>query len=162
MNIFVVEKNPIDAARQLPDKLICKMPVETAQMLCTAHRLLSTEKYCTEKKLYKKAFWNHPCTIWARETHCNYLWLLKHWVALCDEFQQRYGKQHKSYTDLHAGLSELPSMIPVGNLTNFAQAMPIQYKNLNNPVQAYRKYMIAEKHYAQWNKGSKKPYWWKL
>jgi len=160
MNIFVVEINPTDAAKQLPDKLICKMPLETAQMLSTAHRLLSNEQYCEVKGLYRKAFWNHPCTIWARETHSNYLWLLEHWVALCSEFEQRYGKKHKCIVDLWDGLRNLPSMIPTGSLTDFAQAMPIEYKDVANPVGAYRKYMIAEKHYAAWNKGTDKPYWW--
>jgi hypothetical protein len=50
--------------------------------------------------------------------------------------------------------------IKEGNLTEFAQAMPEIYKNPNNHVDAYRKYMIAEKHYAKWEKGTEKPVWW--
>ena len=40
MNIFYVSKSPKEAAEFLPDKLIVKMPLESAQMLCTAHRIL--------------------------------------------------------------------------------------------------------------------------
>jgi len=40
MNIFVVDKDPIIAARSLLDKHIVKMPLETAQLLSTNHRFL--------------------------------------------------------------------------------------------------------------------------
>ena len=161
MNIFVVDKCPIKSARQLPDKLIVKMPLETAQMLSTAHRYLSPNDYCEEKGLYKKAFYNHPCTVWARTTHENYRWLMLHWITLCEEYYIRYGKYHKCWTKLWDGLKIFPMDIQEGELTEFAQAMPDQYKVKNNPVKAYRDYMINEKHYAQWNKGSPKPKWWK-
>jgi hypothetical protein len=50
-----------------PDKMLVKMPLETAQMLCTAHRELDGDGYADKVGLYKRAYWNHPCTIWARE-----------------------------------------------------------------------------------------------
>lgn len=160
MNIFVCEKCPEDAARALPDKLICKMPLETAQMLSTAHRYLSPHEYCEEMGLYKKAYYNHPCTVWARTTHENYRWLLIHWITLCEEFYDRYGKYHKSWTDLWHGLKQFPMEIQEGQLTDFYQAMPDIYKKPNDPVAAYRDYMINEKHYAAWNKGTERPAWW--
>ena len=160
MNIFVVDESPTKSARYLPDKLICKMPLETAQMLSTAHRYLSPHEYCEDMGLYKKAFDNHPCTKWARETHENYRWLTLHWITLCEEFYLRYGKIHLSYKKLCDGLFELPYFIEEGELTPFAQAMPDIYKNPNNPVKAYRDYCMNEKHYAKWEKGREKPKWW--
>ena len=41
MNIFYVYPDPADAAICLPDKLVVKMPLESAQMLSTAHRVLN-------------------------------------------------------------------------------------------------------------------------
>lgn len=161
MNIFVVEDCPIKCARALPDKLVVKMPLESAQMLSTAHRLLSPHEYCEEMSLYKKAYYNHPCTIWARETNENYRWLLIHWISLCEEYYVRYGKYHASWVRLWDGLKIFPMNITEGDLTPFAQAMPNQYKDETNPISAYRKYMIAEKHYAKWEKGTTKPRWWK-
>ena len=35
MNIFVLHKNPIEAAKMACDKHVVKMILETAQMLCT-------------------------------------------------------------------------------------------------------------------------------
>ena len=160
MNIFAVEECAEAAARALPDKLIVKMPLESAQMLSTAHRLLSPENYCEAYNIYKPAFVNHPCTIWARETHENYRWLLIHWITLCEEYYYRYARYHASWTKLWDGLKIFPMNITKGDLTPFAQAMPTQYKNPDNPIKAYRDYMIAEKHYAKWERGTERPKWW--
>ena len=65
MNIFYFSDCPITSAKAQPDKMLVKMPLETAQMLCTAHRIVGSEDYCNEHGLYKKAYWNHPCTVWA-------------------------------------------------------------------------------------------------
>ena len=160
MNIFAVHKCPTESARALPDKLIVKMPLETAQMLSTAHRILSPHEYCEIKGIYKPAFVNHPCTIWARETHENYRWLLIHFITLCEEYYLRYAKYHASSTKLYDGLARFPMNLQEGGLTNFAQAMPNKYKHKNH-ITAYRQYMIAEKYYAKWEKGTNKPTWWK-
>ena len=160
MNIFAVHKCPTKSARALPDKLVVKMPLETAQMLCTAHRVLSPQEYCDDFNLYKPAFVNHPCTIWTRETHENYRWVLEHFVSLCGEYHNRYDKYHACWTKLWNGLAKFPMGIAEGELTKFAQAMPDQYKS-DSHIWSYRNYMINEKHYAKWEKGTNKPTWWK-
>ena len=66
------------AAQNLPDKLVVKMPLESAQMLSTAHRVLDGDDIADELGVYKIAHINHPCTIWVRETSQNYLWLYYH------------------------------------------------------------------------------------
>ena len=46
MNIFIVDSDPRAAARQLCNRHTVKMPIETAQMLCTAlqnHQYRSTK-----------------------------------------------------------------------------------------------------------------------
>jgi len=44
-------------------------------------------------------------------------------------------------------------------MTPLAQAMPDEYKN-SDPIKAYRKYVVNEKHYAKWEKGREQPKWW--
>ena len=43
MNIFYVDRDPVKAAQMMCDKHIVKMILESAQMLCTAKRVL--DKY---------------------------------------------------------------------------------------------------------------------
>ena len=162
MNIFYVHKDPAHAAMCLPDKLVVKMPLESAQMLSTAHRLLSGEDYCEERGIYKTAYKNHPCTIWARETSQNYRWLYYHFVCLCLEYRARYDREHLTFTKLSNALASLPLGIKSGGMTKLPQAMPDQYKN-DDPVQAYRDYVVNEKTYAQWNKiPDRQPEWWTI
>ena len=159
MNIFYFDECPVVSAEAQPDKMLVKMPLETAQMLCTAHRVLDGDEYADEHGLYKEAYKNHPCTIWARQSRGNYEWLYIHFLALAMEYTYRYGKEHLSYTKLHEPLEKHPDNINKGDITPLAQAMPDEYKN-DNPVVAYRDYVIHEKHYAKWEKNREKPKWW--
>lgn len=159
MNIFYFYKSPKLSARAQPDKMLVKMPLETAQMLCTAHRLLDGDKYADDYGLYKQAYMNHPCTIWARESSANYWWLYEHFLALGREYTYRYGKIHLSIAKLGRPLFKIPDNINRGSMTPLAQAMPEEYKD-ENPITAYRNYCINEKHYAKWERGRDKPSWW--
>ena len=104
MNIFYVYPDPADAAICLPDKLVVKMPLESAQMLSTAHRVLNGDDWCDFNGIYKTAHINHPCSIWARESLQNYTWLYYHFYALCQEYTNRYDRQHLSFTKLNHSL----------------------------------------------------------
>ena len=137
------------------------MPLETAQMLCTAHRVLDGDTYADLTGLYKTAYKNHPCTIWARESIANYAWLYAHFHALNEEYEYRYGREHGSYAKLAEPLSRPPENIPHTEQTPIRLAMPDEYKS-DDPIKSYRNYCIAEKHYAVWNKGRPKPSWWTL
>jgi hypothetical protein len=143
MNIFALDNNPIQAAQWLCDKHVVKMILESAQLLSTAHRVL--DDVPAGSPLYKKTHENHPCAIWVRESFANYVWLYYHLRALLQEYTYRYGKHHK--------VEELMDVliIPPDNIhhsldqTEFAQAMPEQYKIPGNPIQAYRNYYKHEK-----------------
>lgn len=74
MNIFVLAGNPWDSAKMQCDKHVVKMPLETAQMLCSVwHRYGHGDKVP-----YKEAHKKHPCTLWAGDTKQNYKWLYHH------------------------------------------------------------------------------------
>ncbi len=160
MNIFYFYDCPIASAKAQPDKMLVKMPLETAQMLCTAHRELDGDGYADANGLYKRAYWNHPCTVWTRDCYDNYKWLYNHFLALGDEYTYRYGKSHASITKLKDALYFHPDNIDdKGKMTPVAQAMPDEYKD-DDPIKAYRNYCINEKDYAKWEKGRDKPKWW--
>ena len=104
MNIFVLDRNPKIAAYMMCDKHVVKMILESAQML-------SAVLYCDYKDEYKgsdkpvieqfglpgypKAHAKHPCTLWARQSKQNAMWLVQHMRALCLEYTKRYNKVHK-------------------------------------------------------------------
>ena len=89
MNIFALDKCPMQSAQWLDDIRKNKMILESAQMLSTAVRVLCPD---TDLSVYKVAYLNHPCTIWARQSRDNFKWLLSHMAHL---YLQK-GGNHKS------------------------------------------------------------------
>lgn len=154
MNIFVVDSDPKTSAQQLCDKHVVKMILESAQMLCSP--------FPKGDAPYKRAYYNHPCTLWARESQRNYEWLVDHAYAMCQEYTRRYGKVHKSLAVIEwCGKNCHKLNLPDLDLTPFAQAMPEQYKN-NCAVTAYRSYYNGEKAYfAKWTK-RETPNWFQI
>jgi hypothetical protein len=160
MNIFYLDSDPVIAAQAMTDKHVVKMILESAQLLSTAHRVLDGEPVVQlsvnnrrltrythptlDDVLYKSTHINHPSGVWARESKNNYIWLYKHFVALCDEYTARYSKVHASYQKLNTILSEPPRSISDSPFTPIKLAMPTQY-HLPNAVEAYRLYYEAEK-----------------
>lgn len=157
MNIFVLSECPIQSAILQCDKHVVKMIVESAQMLSTIHRMLDGKeerrlsksgktnvKYWSlsdyrELIMYKAVHMYHPCTVWTGESLANYQWHYEHFVALCDEYQYRYGKTHKTDTLLRKVLSKAPSNIPNKALTPFKLAMGSNPEcMLADPVESYR------------------------
>ena len=157
MNIFILSENPVQAAQLQCDKHVVKMIVESAQMLSTAHRILdgretrqrsksgkTNVKYWVhptkEGVLYKAVHVGHPCTVWTMESIANYIWHYDHFVALCDEYQYRYGKVHGTDTLLRNVLITPPVNIPETGLTPFPLAMKSNPECMfpNDPVKSYR------------------------
>ena len=155
MNIFVTDPCPIQSARNLPDKHIVKMPLETCQMLA----IIYSDWYYGVGKLYKSdgtpyrtahgAFRNHPCTQWAAANQYNLAWLIAHGFALCDEYTARYNKLHtcqdviqqaeriyrRSFDD---SVSQSHAKV-----THFTRAMPesIKFDTTIDTITAYKQYL---------------------
>ena len=78
-------------------------------------------------------------------------WLYQMWTHLHEEFQLRYGKDHKSYTLLKDLLKNPPKNIPLNIPFNQpTQAMPDDVKNEDSII-AYRDYYVKyKKDFATW------------
>lgn len=160
MNIFLLNKDPVIAAQQHCDKHVVKMVLETAQMLCTVHRILDV--YVPDN-FYRKTHENHPCTVWVRKTDSNYNWAYQLFIALCNEYTFRYDKVHLSDQKFREELQYPPENIVSGPLTPFPKAMKAypDIAKIPDPVKAYQEFYIADKaHFAVWEKGRPAPAWW--
>ena len=141
MNIFYLDKCPNKAARLQYNKHVVKMILESAQMLCTAHHVYGNPNDVP----YKQAHLNHPSTVWTRENSLHYDWLYEHMLALGDEYNKRYGKNHLSIIKCLDPLAKHPENIPHEPFEQPPQCMPDEYKDQCS-VQAYWNYYIGEKH----------------
>jgi hypothetical protein len=124
------------------------MILESVQMLCTA---LNKKGFTTP---YKSTHIKHPCVLWVEESFENFLWLKDLALELNTEYRFRYEKDsdHKSISVL----SEITNCSYENKgLTEFAQAMPDEYKVPGDAVKAYRQFYLGEKmKFAKWSKRS--------
>ena len=153
MNIFVLDQNDLTKCAQYHnDKHVVKMILEYAQQLSTAIRLSG------KSVGYKATHKNHPCNIWVRESLSNWNWLYNLTQELHKEWQYRFDHDHN-----HKSWDVVQSLpypnIPDIGLTDFAQAMPDDYKSVNAQI-AYRRYYKNDKqHLAVWT-GRPVPKWY--
>ena len=171
MNVFYVDKHPVKAAEQMCDKHIVKMILESAQLLCTCHRVMDGTEYYGKtangrkikrwkhpdrkmnKHLYLAGHVNHPTNIWLRECRENYMLMFTYYKLICEEYTYRYGKEHGA-KDYWWILREPPKNMPsLGKTTPVPQAMKEfpQCKVDGDSVQAYRNfYVVAKRRFATW------------
>ena len=182
MNIFILDEDPVVAAQLQCDKHVVKMIVECAQMLSTAHRMLDGEEYRAPSKsgkrivkkwqlqqnddiVYSAVHMGHPCTVWTMESSDNYQWHYEHFIALCMEYQYRYGKVHSTDAKLRDILKALPVNIKQGK-TPYKLAMSsnpecvINDLGGTNAVESYRNfYQTKQERFKMiWTK-RKQPEW---
>ena len=144
MNIFILDEDIEKCAQYHCDQHVVKMILESVQMLCTA---LNKKGFTTP---YRSTHVKHPCVLWVERSYDNFLWLQQLTVALNDEYRFRFEKaqDHKSI----GVLNEIAShRFENTGLTEFAQAMPDEYKVPGDAVKAYRQFYLGEKMgFAKW------------
>lgn len=145
MNIFYLHESPKVSAQAMTDKHVVKMILESAQLLSTAHHVLDGDDAVNKHLLYKPTHRNHPSAIWARESSANYEWLYEHFLALCEEYTNRYHKVHMTQTKLQNILSHLPIHIPHNDLTPIRVAISNPIWHSKKPIDSYRNYYMGEK-----------------
>ncbi len=137
MNIFVLDYDIQKCVEATVNRHVVKMVLETSQLLCTTLNLLGVETP------YKSCHMKHPCRLWTGVSQSNFVWLCEYGNALANEYTYRYGKVHASLEVIKFCQKHV-NVLPDGDLTPFAQAMPEQYKD-SDAVVAYRKYYLGEK-----------------
>lgn len=164
MNIFYIDKDPVQAAQWMVDKHVVKMILESAQLLSTAHRVLDGNQVVEQKYIngsvparfrnvkrwrlndardpvvYQATHVNHPSAVWCRQSIENYNWLVEHFFALGDEYTHRYNKKHKCFGDLSYMLQSPPKNLQDYDMTLMPSAMADEYKISNDPCTNYRNY----------------------
>ncbi len=158
MNIFYTDYDPEVAARNMVDRHVVKMILETAQLLSTAHRVLDGEMIVGKNDkgrkttkwtlpdardtiIYASTHRNHPSAIWVRESAANYNWLYSHLLALGREYTYRYGRTHLTIDKLESVLKQTPNNIPQSKMmTKMPSCMDKQYIISLDPIINYRNY----------------------
>ena len=157
MNIFVTDRDPEQSARNLCDKHVPKMVLESAQMMSNAYYVNGWATTAPYRQLMIK----HPCSIWALKSKANYEWLGIHAIEICREYTKRFNKVHACQNVIESCLAKSDKMKWTSlNLTEHVQVMPLIYRH-DDVIKAYRSYIKDGKQFAKWNKGTEAPSWMK-
>ena len=182
MNIFILDEDPILAARMYCDKHVPKMVVELYQQLGSAvirhgatPDMLPLTKAGTP---LRGGYHSHPATRWVGDSRQNFRWAGSHALELAWEYRRRYGKVHFCTE----GIEKLVGMAYLidynDKMTDFALCMPDAYKPYiwgnaklsdakashasgKKAVEAYREYYnLVKAAFAKWERGRPAPDWW--
>ena len=180
MNLFYLDEDIDKCAEAHIDKHVTKMQLELGQMLSTnlwidevlgyTPRKVTSDETALLKSAaadanypttvrYKPYFFNHPCTIWMRESyeHWEYSWLLV--LALDSEAQWRGYAPHKSAAMVRQ--LPFPAKMERAGFYRPALAMPDECKR-DDAVEAYRTYYRNVKYeIASYTKRMPPEWWWK-
>lgn len=173
MNIFCIDKDPIQSAKWLCDQHCNKMVLESAQMVANCFTLETLEKLApkTQKGTARKhSYYKHPCSIWARETLGNLSWLITHALAMEIERLDRGFNPHFSAEFLHwafdmshclgadnvedSTMEQTPFAIAISDTMKCRQEATFES---SDEVGKYRLYYKLDKPFATWKKN--KPLW---
>ena len=161
MNRFIIEFNVEDIAKSLCDQHIVKMPLEEAQMLCTALWHHAPE-YAEEQDLYKPVHQKHPCTLWAMQTRSNFYFAYDLYCAMLCEYHHRYGKWHgagKHSIAIKDGIKYIPEGWQTPHPQCFSGLDHLKTDE-QYPIKAYREFYKADKlKFARYIKGRSMPEW---
>ena len=167
MNIFCIDENPIQAARWLCDQHCNKMVLESAQMLanCFTSETLEDAPRAKSGNVRKHSYYNHPCSIWVRESTDNMIWLILHALEMEEERLRRGFNPHFSVSFIDWCADNVArSFVPLGKQTDFAIAISpdkdcrkhSEFNSLDT-VGKYRLYYALDKKFAKWTQN--KPAW---
>lgn len=169
MNIFVTDDDPIQSARNLCDKHVrSKMQIEGAIMLAHAFPQEVLDHPSTPKtksgnsRKSGKGYFNHQCSVWARESKDNFIWLVEHTLEQFNERMYRWPNSKEHFTkdfilwcsdNVHnttiQKTSQTPYAVAIGsdcvcrkNIVNFDEL---------SIIDQYRSYIIFDKSFATWS-----------
>lgn len=162
MNIFFLDPDPTVAARYACDAHVCKMVLESAQIMSTVHWVADcsrAESLYGGSVIYAPTHPSHPSVLWAARSLSNWRWLRDHCLSLSDERLHRFPHYNHHNSSAVAFHMPEPGIDDLG-LTEFAVGFRSGLAYPGDVVQAYRLYYKREKsHLAAWTKRGR-PEWW--
>ena len=116
MNIFVLVTDIRKCAQYPADQHVSRMILESAKMYCRVLNQLGV------RTVYSSTHLNYPCTIWARRSRSNWLWL-NDLAALSNEALMFLSDNSCEHQSMDVVIESPGPKIAEDGFTLFAQAM---------------------------------------
>ena len=114
VNCFALKRSAHKSAEVMCDAHCVKMLLESTQLLYAIWD--GFEHPAFKLQAYRTTHRHHPITLWAGSCAAAYNWLLAHGEALCKEYTERYGKEHKCEQHIkQLQLAGVPPHVPAND-----------------------------------------------
>ena len=144
MNLFRLQLCPTLAAQDYQDLHVTKICLEACQLLanCFSPQKLESAPKTQAGTVRKHSHKHHPVSLHTKETSANYKWTVNHALALCAEFEFRFGKKHFCEEFIKWAAENEPDLVPEGGATEWPQCFKHHPDCIvpNDPVAGYRQY----------------------
>jgi hypothetical protein len=168
VNIFCTNTDPIVSAKELCDQHCrSKMQIESAILLqhCFSNETLRSAPL-TKKGTHRKSgkgYYNHPCSVWTRESKENFQWLVEHALEMFNERDFRWPTSSEHFTKTFIEWCKhnvnKTEHCKGTKLTPFAIAINPESKCKTVPgfekmsvQEKYQQYIKMDKDFASWTK----------
>ncbi len=177
VNIFFTDWDPVVAARDSCDSYVVKIPVEVALLLSALHWRTGYEGPVSsglplvtanngdvlpavgpyrDSKVIKSSSETYR---WLAKGTGNYEYAVAYGLELIEEYKRRYGGTHATESVLLWLKANVPCIRKCPMTTDVGLGMPDKYKDGDDPVASYRRYILGEKmSIAKWERGAR-PAW---
>ncbi len=137
MNIFYLDKDPIEIAKAHHNKHLVCMIKEKAQLLSTTIRICD-ESYADTCYLYKLTHPNHPCNKWLRASKQHFMFTVRLFKALHDEYVYRYGRTHLSFDKCYENIVNWDCCIEDNGWIDPPAVVPSTCRQKETVIETYR------------------------
>jgi len=135
MRLYYVDEDPIVAADSLSTKTTSQSILYYSQLLCNTHHFYGQ----TVEGMYKPNQMQHSYTQWICEAEGNYQWVLRSLIKLLMNYSEHRHKEHKTRNTVNY-LVKPPIGMKKGTTPITTKALPEQYKEYLDPIEAHRAY----------------------
>ena len=158
MQLFLTSPDYNQCAKDLDDKRLNKIIVESAQIASTAlwmNNCDAAETITSNGLCYLPTHEKHPLCIWAASSYRNYLEVLRHGLALCKEYTFRTRKIHKTFNIIdHLRWGVFPFNFKFQEYPTQQPNCTTNHKHIDDVYKAYRLELLFK-----WANDKKAPTW---
>lgn len=158
MNIFFLHNDPVLAAQFLVDVHVgshnCggKMIIESAQMLANCYNADQLGHFSCPRtqsgNVRSYSYFNHPCSVWVRQSLSNFNWLVSHAQEMVKEKQYRGGNLHFSSLFIDWCSITRPNLPDIGPTTPALAMKNFEsLKDEGDPVGSYQMFYVVDKRF---------------
>lgn len=158
--IFILDRDPMRAAKALSDEDIIRSIPEIVQTLCGAHAMLDGPQVAA-RRVPGGSFGVPVTTLthWAASDYEAYMWLITMGTWCIEQYRKRFGRTHAAENSMHELIAVPQNIAELGWMRPPPLDVPYRFRSRNH-VDAYRAAYFAKALQPHWSSPDFMPVWY--